>query len=131
MKDKETTTEDRSLLVNFSNHPCSKWSKEQMDAAMTFCNEVVDLPFPMVPASADEGQIDLLAQECFSRILEIAAGREVAVHVVGEFTLTVNVVERCKAAGIPCMASCSERISEDGPAGEKISRFVFSRFRRY
>lgn len=124
-------TKNRSVFVNFSNHPSAKWSREQLDAALAIGQEVVDLPFPMVPASADEQEVDILAKECFDRIVEIAAGREATVHAAGEFTLTVNVVERCKAAGIPCVASCTERISEEGPDGEIIRRFVFSRFRRY
>lgn len=124
-------TENRSVLVNLSNHPSSKWSREQSDAAMEYGSELVDIPFPAVEGSADEQDIDRLAQECFDRILEVAAGRNVTVHVAGEFTLTVKVVEHCKKVGIPCVASCSERIMEEGPDGTIIRRFAFSRFRRY
>lgn len=44
------------------NHPCSAWSEDQLAEAERRGN-VVDLPFPNVPADIDENGIAKLADE--------------------------------------------------------------------
>ncbi len=134
------------LFINFSNHPSENWPKEQTDAAKVY-GEIRDVPFPVVPAGADEDQIDALATSCVEKILaEINDGQEAAgesadmenesaVMAQGEFTLTFAVVQKLRAQGITVLSACSERsvrekVSEDGKIVKEV-RFGFVRFRRY
>ncbi len=50
------------VFVNFSNHPSSRWSKEQMAAAEKY-GRVIDEPFPAVPADMDEAGVARVADE--------------------------------------------------------------------
>lgn len=120
-----------SIFVNFSNHPSSRWSPEQLSAAEAF-GRVVDEPFPAVPAELDERGVALLADEA---VLRIMAHHPSAVLCQGEFTLAFAVVERLKAEGVKVLAASSDRVieTEADENGEtrKVSVFRFVRFRAY
>lgn len=120
-----------AIFINFSNHPSSRWSKEQLAAAEKY-GRVADEPFPAVPADMDEAGVARLADEAARRIL---AHHPAAVLCQGEFTLAFAVVERLKAAGVVVLAASSDRVikTEADENGEtrKVSVFRFTRFRRY
>lgn len=138
--DAETETALHRLLygnhrnfVNFSNHPSASWNAEQIQAALAMApgGELLDVPFPAVPANADEGQIAELAQEYMTKILAHAPA---AVMCQGEFGLCYEVIRALKAKNIRVMYSCTERcaveqITENG--AEKTSVFRFVRFREF
>ncbi len=119
------------MFVNFSNHPSSKWSEAQAQAAAQW-GEIVDYPFPNVTAKTSEEEIRSLADRV---VCDIAALKPDAVMCQGEFTLTFSVVERLKEQGILTLAACSERVVEEhiGENGEyeKAAVFRFVRFREY
>ncbi len=118
------------MLVNLTNHPYSEWGEKQKEAARRY-GECVDIPFPMVPAEADEREIDLLADGYFDRIMQLGNPKELTVHIMGEQTFCYALISRLLRAGVPCIASCTERdvtVLEDG---SKQVRFHFSRFRPY
>ena len=119
------------VFINFSNHPSSRWSPEQLAAAEKI-GRVVDEPFPAVPADMDEAGVARLADETAERIL---AQRPAAVLCQGEFTLAFAVTERLKAKGVTVLAASSDRVieTERDENGEtrKVSVFRFTRFRRY
>lgn len=119
------------VFINLSNHPSSKWDKNQTEAARSY-GEIVDLPFPEVPAQADENDVEELALEYMDRIMEY---RCEAVMVQGEFTLTYRLIKLLAEKQIISLAACSERsveevINPDGSTSRKIN-FQFVRFRRY
>lgn len=118
------------MLINLSNHPSSKWGDAQQSAGLSF-GELVDLPFPDVNPLASGEDISSLADELVSEILNIASGKPVTVHVMGEMTLIYAIVRRLKSIGIKCVASATERIIEELPGGVKKSVFVFRGFREY
>lgn len=119
------------MLVNFTNHPYADWSKEQLAAAERW-GTVIDLPFPNVPATADENDISELADECCASVYELAP---TAVLVQGEMSLMFAVVDRLLKSGITVLCAASERTCETTVAdnGSTIRRSVFRfvRFRRY
>ena len=136
------------MFVNFSNHPSEKWPKKQIAAASAY-GQIRDVPFPVVPANADEILIESLADESVEKILsaireesdnasqgEDASVQEVhAVMAQGEFTLTFCVVQKLIARGITVLSACSERsvrerVSEDGKMVKEV-QFGFVRFRKY
>jgi hypothetical protein len=58
-----------------------------------------------------------------------------AVLCQGEYCYTYAVVHRLRDAGITVLAACSERMVEERQEADgsvrRVSRFCFTRFRRY
>ena len=113
-------------FVNFSNHPSSQWTREQLDASESY-GTVVDFPFPAVSPDADEKEISDLAQQCLQQILSL---NPAAVMCQGEFTLCFQVVNLLKDNNIPVLAACSERKTIE-KNGFRLSEFRFVRYRYY
>ena len=113
------------MFINFSNHPYALWSAEQQAAAQRY-GTVVDLAFPAIDPAADEAALDSLAA--------VYADPD-AVLCQGECTFVYRVVQRLEAAGIPTLAACSRRKSQETtyPDGSTLKRsiFAFAGFRRY
>lgn len=129
------------------------WLPEQIEAAHRAYGEVLDLPFPAVPADADEADIQTIAQEYLkkvqtiaqeylnkgqtisqeyqSRVQTIAPSAEAVVHIMGEMTLTYALVCLLKQAGYTCVASTSVREVYEEEPGKKTAVFRFVRFRKY
>lgn len=118
------------MLINFSNHPLTTWSKEQVEAAKEY-GEIIDLPFPAVNPDASHEEIKDLADEFVEKILSISKERNVTVHIMGEMTFCFMVVSSLKEKGIECIASTSNRNTEVTSDNKKISDFQFVRFRKY
>lgn len=118
------------IFLNLSNHPSGKWDEEQTAAARRF-GAIADFPFPNIEPTATEGEIERLAEETLQQIAERYAGSELTVHVMGEMTFTFALVARLKERGIRCVASCTERMTEEREGGEKLSTFRFVGFRKY
>lgn len=114
-------------LLNLSNHPSDGWSQEQKQAALEQYNTITDKPFPAIAPDLGDDQLQQLVDEYFNSIVGLSP---TAVHIMGEMTFTFALVQRLKAAGIPCIASTTERrVTEEG--GKKIVTFQFVRFRPY
>ena len=126
----EAKVRARRVLVNLSNHPSASWSEEQKAAAQKY-GEIVDIPFPDVLPTWSENEIENQAQEIVDCVMDAYQESEVTVHVMGEMTLTYNIVSLFKSRGIRCVASTSERIVKENSNGEKISLFHFVAFRDY
>lgn len=120
---------DHKLFINFSNHPSSGWSKEQM-AHATRCGDVVDLPFPLVDPLMTSEQVQELAAQSVKTILDMGNPAVLTVHAMGEMTLVYHVVNALKARGVRCVASTTERIVTEAD-GIKMSQFRFVTFRDY
>ena len=118
-------------FINFSNHPSSKWSCEQITAAMEY-GDIIDVPFPSLDVAIDEDGIRTIGDECLKKIIE---KNPTAVMCQGEFTLTFYVVSKLLGKGITCVSACTRRVSnetmlDDGTV-HKESLFVFEGFRKY
>ena len=119
------------MFINLSNHPSEKWDTKQKEAAALY-GEVVDLPFPQIPADADEQYVDELSTTYCDFVLE---HDHPVVMVQGEFTFTYLVIKKLKEHGIAVITSCSERQTKEwvDETGRQIKQnvFEFVRFRRY
>lgn len=119
------------MIINFSNHPSSKWSDKQKEAAAKW-GEIKDIPFPEVDPLACEEELVELAEEIVN---EIVANKPEAVMCQGEFTLSYSVIRRLIEVGIPVYAACSRRYVNESKDSEgqikKVVLFKFERFRRY
>lgn len=120
------------IFINLSNHPSSRWSEEQMSAAREY-GDIIDIPFPQVDDFCDEDDILKLVDKYCKDILTETHGRiqNIVVHIMGEMTFTYAMVKELSLMGFTCLASTTERITEELPDGSKNVKFKFCRFRRY
>ena len=120
------------VLVNHTNHPASTWPSAQRRAAAECYSRVVDLPAPLLASDCSEEELDEMAR---CQVEKILAMQPTAVLCQGEYCYTYAVVSRLRQAGVTVLAACSERVVEESREEDgsirRVSRFVFSRFRRY
>ena len=119
------------MFVNFSNHPSSHWSKEQL-ATVAIYGKIKDIPFPAVPADAGTYDVQFMADKAVEKIL--ADGKPEAVLCQGETSLMFYVTLGLLQRGIHVLVACSNRqvVEKVDPAtGEtvKTAVFKFVRFR--
>lgn len=115
------------MLLNLTNHPSHQWPENQTALALKSYQNVIDLPFPQIAPSLTSAQLDELVGNYFQKVTELHPN---AVHIMGEMTFTFRLVQMLKAFGIPCIASTTERVTEQ--VGEmKTSKFQFVQFRAY
>lgn len=121
------------MLINLSNHPSERWSKEQVHAAQIY-GEIVDLDFPLIDPCATleavKKQVHQYVQQCLE-LLSTAPGQSTAVHIMGEMTFVYQFVKQMTARGVTCLASTTRRMVEENQEGEKVSKFEFVQFRPY
>ncbi len=117
------------LFINLSNHPSSSWSSAQLEAARRY-GDIVDLPFPVIPPDADENVIQGYAQATLRKIVQTHLPPS-TVHVMGEMTVTLLLVNALQSLGYTCIASTSARDVSVNEEGDKIAHFDFVRFREY
>lgn len=120
------------MLINLSNHPSTSWSSEQLAAAASFGQGIIDITFPQIPPSADEEFIKQTAGEYFQKIfLYKDSETPLVVHIMGEMTFCFALVAKLKEQGIRCVASTTERHAIELDDGAVLKRFRFVRFREY
>ena len=118
------------MFINLSNHPSSLWDNKQLEATGRY-GQIVDLPYPDIPADADEGTVVDICNRLFERITSEFPAQGTSIHIMGEMTSAFYLVRLLQKAGFSCLASTTRRDVRLGPDGEKIVRFGFVRFRRY
>ena len=120
------------MLINFSNHPCIKWSAGQTNAAIDAFGSIVDYIFPAVDPELSSEEVLELAERCAAEIASLAPD---AVLCQGEFSLAFEVAVLLLKMGIRVVCACSKRDSNEelGEDGEtkKTIRFKFAGFRDY
>jgi hypothetical protein len=119
------------MFINFTNHPSASWSEAQITEASKF-GEIIDVPFPNVPESADEDEIMSLAVYYSSKIISM---NPTAVLCQGEYSLCFTVASILIKKRIVVLCACSkrntlEKQTENGST-YKETFFTFQRFREY
>lgn len=104
----------QGIFLNLTNHPQAGWSPAQREAALQLGTEIVDLPFPEVPA--DHDQLEEIRQQITAHI-----GPNVATALVqGEPILSVLLVAHLQKQGIRCFSATSRRDVEMIEGAKKI-----------
>jgi hypothetical protein len=131
------------MLINLSNHPLSRWSPEQRQAAEREFGAIVDVPFPQIKPddslTSVREVVRCSVQDCLTLLQTTAHQTERegipqqrnAIHVMGEYTFTFLFVNEMQAKNIRCLASTTERIVTENPDGSKTTIFRFVQFRPY
>lgn len=117
------------MLINLSNHPSDRWSDKQREAAIQQYDAITDIPFPNIPPAATLAEVQALADTYLNQI-QGYSDRKV-VHLMGEMTFVHQLVQRLMEAGIPAVASTSQRNTVEHPDGSKTVHFDFVQFRPY
>ena len=118
------------IFINLSNHPISKWSDKQLNAASEYGN-IYEIPFPAIDPSGDEKYISDLTDKFLQTIKSYSHLGEPTVHIMGEMTFTYSLVQKLKTDNIICLASTTCRNVNELPNGVKETIFTFERFRKY
>lgn len=119
------------MLINLSNHPSDKWSEAQTAAAIEQFGSIVDLPFPQIEPDATLDDITKIAQDYLNRVHQKGNPETTAIHIMGEMTLTYQLVRMLKDAGYRCYASTTVREVYEQEPGKKTVIFQFVKFREY
>ncbi len=117
------------MLINYSNHPSSTWSRRQREMAQKLYGEVIDEAFPHIDPEWDEERLLQFAEGEFLRLFK-KYGAEVTYHVMGELNFCHLFVQFCHKSGIRCVASTTVRDVKEKDGVREI-RFHFVRFREY
>lgn len=117
-----------NILLNFSNKHTSTWSKSQLKIARKEFGEFVDLDLPIIKPTMSTEEIQLLATGYIEQIFII---NPKAVHIVGEGSFIVMMVQLLGSFGIPCVESTFERNVGISKTGKKEVEYTFSQFRAY
>jgi len=114
-------------FYNISNHPSSRWSTEQKEAALKIGSEIVDIAFPQIRAEASMDDVHALVNGIYQQIPEGSA-----VMVQGEFSFVLSFVALNQSQLKPHViyVGCSERNTVENEDGSKTSVFEFVQFRR-
>ncbi len=122
------------MLINLSNQSHDNWGMKQKEAARKLYEEIVDLPFPSIPADSDTNAVydyaKQYAEKCRELIKRIGSHRYFdGVLVEGELTFSYAVVNLLINMNIRCIAGSFQPLddSEETP----IQKFEFVRFRDY
>ena len=122
---------NQEVFINHTNHPSSKWSPAQKAAAQAY-GEIVDLPFPTIPAMATEEDVAAMVDETLRHILTLAPS---AVLCQGEFTYSYLLIHQLLQHGLTVLSACSERIvkeyTDKEGKSQKQATFEFCKFRKY
>jgi hypothetical protein len=122
-------------FLNLSNHPLSRWTAEQRQAARALdLGEPADLDggMPLVDPEADERKVCALADEIAERARRQGTA---GAFVASEPTLTLALVSRLQRAGVRCFNATTAREAEAtvAPDGSvhRESTFRFVKWRPY
>lgn len=118
------------MVINFSNHPSTLWTSEQLQAISQY-GAVVDLSFPNIDPKGDSEYIKNIAQEYIKEIEQLEPTHHATIHIMGEMTFCFHIIPQLQQLGYRCIASTTERIIDYTPEGTKQVKFQFSQFREY
>ena len=121
-------------FINVSNHNSTKWSPEQHKAA-TDIGTIIDIPFPMVPATADTSEVRRIAHSIIDRVCEACNGdaENTTVMVMGETSVVFHAIKSLISRGFTVVVACSDRVVEESVQADgstkKTAIFKFVQFR--
>lgn len=122
------------MFINLSNHPSDKWGNTQLESALalTTDNQIKDIKFPAVPATATTADVLTIADGLYHTVME---NKPEVVMIAGEFSLAYTLIELCLRAGVKVVAACSDRrtketVNKDGTVTKTVN-FEFIQFREF
>lgn len=132
----------KKYFLNCTNHPSEKWDEAQRNAALKLAEQIIDLPFPNIPAAATYDDITSISREYTKKIFDIGENDAVCL-LQGEMTVLCFMAEQSgykesqtdiecyggPRAIMQCYTACSERRCTENPDGTRTYLFEFVQFR--
>ncbi|MDO5423027.1 MAG: hypothetical protein Q4F41_04810 [Eubacteriales bacterium] len=115
------------MFVNFTNHPSTHWSQEQLAASSPY-GAIIDIPFPQIDPMASTEEIVSEARKYTALILK---RKPDFVLCQGEFCMAYHVVRLLKEHGVVVGAACSVRRVQERAGEDCTEKTVFYQFVRY
>lgn len=128
------------IFLNISNHPSSKWSKKQLDAAKKLlANEgkILDYPIPNIPPEMTSKDVYAIVNSFGEEVYEYLRDKEgywedsIIFHVMGEQTFCFSFIRNLMLHGFKVVASTTDRKVTQNEDGTKTVLFDFVQFRDY
>jgi hypothetical protein len=116
------------VLLNFSNKHTSTWSNAQLNLAKKEFGELVNLELPIIEPTMSKEEVQMIATGYIEQVFMI---NPKAVHIVGEGSFIVVMVQLLISFGVPCVESTFERSVGISKTSEKEVKYTFSQFREY
>jgi hypothetical protein len=127
-------------FINVSNHPSAKWSQAQLAAARgdgqrhgdgMLNRQIVDIPFPNVPADASHQEVLVIAEALYEQIRKEHSSAYDRVLIQGEMGVVYLVVDALRKINWDVVHATTERKVTENADGSKTVTFEFVRFRSY
>lgn len=127
------------MFYNISNHPSSKWTEGQLEAARKLGGEIVDIPFPAIEPEMTDREICSLADELVRKVQKQAAAHEgpSCAMIQGHYIMTVILVGNLThgQVAMKCYAAETRRVAEEVKQEDGtiaiLHKFEFAGFREY
>lgn len=119
-------------MINISNHQSTNWKGKQANDA----GEVLDIPFPSIPADPNF-KLNTKAAEFWNSISDEVADHATRtgdrrIHIMGELGFTFRLVQIVHLAVYVPVHSVTDRVvAEDPQTGKRYSISEFNGFRWY
>ena len=131
-------------FFNCTNHPSKSWSEAQTKAALDLGDEIIDIDFPNVPATASYDEVYEIADTLRRDLFNLAGEDKSVVLLQGETTLLciladtsgygrsydLNVNYHTASQKLQCVTACSERRCIENADGTRTYGFEFVQFRK-
>lgn len=122
------------MLINLTNHPLDTWSDLMLQEAKCQFHSLQEMEFPDIDPHASEEQIQTLAKKYAESIkirLNNSANENNAILIMGEFSFCYSLINILKENGFKCILATSNRKTIQINNNEKLSKFIFVKFREY
>lgn len=130
------------MFINMTNHPVSKWNKDQVDVAslgMEVGYQVIydfSQVMPQVDPEANTCEVEDVGDELIQKLIsQVGKLKGTNILVQGEYTLTFYLVLKLTELGAKCFTATTKRevVENKMPDGsvKKESIFKFVQFRQY
>jgi hypothetical protein len=123
------------MFINFSNHPSSNWTPEQTTAAEIIGGEIIDVPFPNVPPTADQNEVLRIAYIQIAEFKRVSGRHfpDCTIMAQGEQTLCFAIISRIIVGhrNVKMVAATTERVVTTTKDGKRTYSFKFVQFRPY
>jgi hypothetical protein len=110
------------MFANISGHPTTKWSRAQITDAGNLSGGagIVDVPFPRIDPYATEEEVDRIAL----KLCDHLPGDMNSAMVMGEYSLTIRIVEILKDRGIDVVVASMDAGFTLDDNGQPIRPFI-------
>ena len=123
---------ERTNFINLSNHPSTKWPKDQLKTAKKYSENIIDIAYPNIPPTATQEQIKEIIKDTLEKVID---ANPRVVMCMGENITCHNFVKELEKLNIQTVATVTkpvtEKVRNEDGTERTIKTFKFEGFRDY